>query len=69
METYPATNTQSRRHRSAHIRWNPIMGKGGSPQAKIRESLKWGYNGLSTITRFRKKQISIETLLKEHEDI
>ena len=39
-------------------------------QAQIQESLEWGWNGLATITRCRKKtQISIETLLNEYEDI
>ena len=39
-------------------------------QAQIQESLEWGWNGLATITRCKKKtQISIETLLNEYEDI
>ena len=39
-------------------------------QAQIQESLEWGWNGLATIRRCRKKtQISIETLHSEHEDI
>ena len=39
-------------------------------QAQIQESLEWGWNGLATITRCRKKtQISIETLLNEYQDI
>ena len=39
-------------------------------QAQIQESLEWGWNGLATIRRCRKKnQISIETLLNEYEVI